>query len=474
MQLQRTDGCTSQPTGLSDLSDDTARLLASFLDIPDRMQFASMNKYTHLHRADLMGEPPTGFTSWPDYCAWRKHMLHSDAPMTVAARRTFQPAVFVTRGGDLFGVNTNPPGSEDAGVPGNHVLLLRGVRGVSTSDFASFSMAVTHEGHVYTWGTTPADFGNFGQYGTGDAHRNWAVPGRVQSLAMHRITCASAGSDHLLAVAETGEVFSWGCNHGGQCGRPPGEEAQVPQRVEALCHVRARNASAGAGLSTVVTEDGHVYAFGQFDDTAIITPYIVHFPPEVVIKTTVAANNMFCDDRHCLALTTDGRVYDWTQRTGPDQILFPDGVSVRAINLYSDIFGAVTTEGKLFMWGAAIDQGTGRRSTRMKMNLATPTRIECFDGKDVTAIAMSYTQTLVHTRDGAVFGLVPALPARPFTGPFTNTQSIVNTLDDAVFAPVPTLSAIPFTGPFQCVELHPGGEPLSTDTPCIAITPTYP
>lgn len=145
-----------------------------------------------------------GDENWAEYSAWRNKMWHSCAPMTVAASREFQPVIFVTKSGELLGVTTESvePGEM---VPCVRILEGISVRGISTSDFASFSLAVSHDGCVYTWGSAPVDFGNFGQYENGDENcENWAVPALVQSLAMHRIMCVSAGSDHIIAVAETG------------------------------------------------------------------------------------------------------------------------------------------------------------------------------------------------------------------------------------------------------------------------------
>lgn len=175
---------------------------------------------------------------------------------------------------------------------------------------------------------------------------------------------------------------------------------RLPHLIEALNRVRARNASAGAGLSTVVTDGGEVYAFGQYDDGITYVPSIVEFPDNVSIKMTVAANHMYCSTHRCIALTEAGRVFAWTKTEGPSEINFPFGGCVRLVHSCASFFGAVMTNGDLFVWGIVIDP---------PRKLKNPTKVECFDGMDVVAISLSLKGSIVRTRDGAVFGMVAAI-----------------------------------------------------------------
>lgn len=65
-----------------------------------------------------------------------------------------------------------------------------------------------------------------------------AVPSRVSSLARHRVVRVAAGQHHVVALADSGAVFTWGAAGHGQCGRSLAE-ARVAAGL--LCAPRARS-----------------------------------------------------------------------------------------------------------------------------------------------------------------------------------------------------------------------------------------
>jgi len=68
----------------------------------------------------------------------------------------------------------------------------------------SFSIALTHDGHVYSWG------GNkFGQLGLSHVNNRYA-PEELGFLSNRYITQIVAGSNHVLALSEDNELYSWG------------------------------------------------------------------------------------------------------------------------------------------------------------------------------------------------------------------------------------------------------------------------
>ncbi|XP_035829751.1 probable E3 ubiquitin-protein ligase HERC1 isoform X3 [Aplysia californica] len=75
-----------------------------------------------------------------------------------------------------------------------------------------FSVALTSDGRVYTWGQDR-------MIGQGEtlAVSHWR-PEQVMPLAGHFIEDIAAGAEHCLALAVTGEVWGWGINTDGQLG----------------------------------------------------------------------------------------------------------------------------------------------------------------------------------------------------------------------------------------------------------------
>ena len=83
-----------------------------------------------------------------------------------------------------------------------------------------FSVALKADGTVWTWGDN-----TYGQLGCSpNALRNSKYPVRVRILdnngnSVTNIISVAAGSNHSLALTNTGEVYAWGRNDDGQLGR---------------------------------------------------------------------------------------------------------------------------------------------------------------------------------------------------------------------------------------------------------------
>ena len=83
------------------------------------------------------------------------------------------------------------------------------------------SMALTSDGHVYTWGK-----GKHGRLGHDDA-ANKFTPARISPDAFGgaRIAGIAAGGHHSAAVTASGAVYTWGLNDNAQLGD---SESSVP------------------------------------------------------------------------------------------------------------------------------------------------------------------------------------------------------------------------------------------------------
>jgi alpha-tubulin suppressor-like RCC1 family protein len=89
----------------------------------------------------------------------------------------------------------------------------------------------------------------------------------VEALRGVDVASVAAGYRHVLALTYTGSVYSWGqhelaLGHGTPRWEVT-ETSQLPRRVEALRGVRVRCIAAGHSLSCAVTDEGHVYTWGE-------------------------------------------------------------------------------------------------------------------------------------------------------------------------------------------------------------------
>lgn len=113
------------------------------------------------------------------------------------------------------------------------------VRMISAAEFQS--AAVTVSGDLYTWGA-----GEDGRLGHGDEEAR-LLPTLVQALSRSMILHVSCGLEHMSAVTDKGELFTWGEGSGGRCGHGDAETVYTPVRVRgALEGVKQSQVSCGA------------------------------------------------------------------------------------------------------------------------------------------------------------------------------------------------------------------------------------
>jgi len=180
----------------------------------------------------------------------------------------------------------------------------------------SISAALTKDGRIYTWGTFRDSKGVLGH--THDRKADSLLqerPTMLQALQGENIIQIAAGSNHLLAVAADGQLFSWGCGEQGQLGRRVLERhkhlglrpANVTPRM-GRSHVKVTKVVAGSYHSLIVCEDGSLFSvglnnFGQLalgDHSDRVTAEKVSLPPII---------DAGAGEHHTILLGQDGQVY---------------------------------------------------------------------------------------------------------------------------------------------------------------------
>jgi E3 ubiquitin-protein ligase HERC2 len=133
-------------------------------------------------------------------------------------------------------------------------LQGKGVRQVACGD--EFSMALTDNDDVYTWGK-----GDEGQLG----HGGWSperVPRLVQSLRGKSVAAIAAGSRHAACVTESGELYTWGCGKNGRLGHGGGTDFAVGMVVKGLLDERVARVALGVAHTVALTETGRIFTWG--------------------------------------------------------------------------------------------------------------------------------------------------------------------------------------------------------------------
>ncbi|XP_076014530.1 putative E3 ubiquitin-protein ligase HERC1 isoform X2 [Genypterus blacodes] len=124
-------------------------------------------------------------------------------------------------------------------------LCNKGIKKVCCG--TQFSVALAHDGHVYT-------FGQERLIGLPDSMlKNRSCPQLVPSLEGLFIEDVAVGCEHVLTLSSTGDVYAWGCNSEGQLGLGHCNPVKEPTLVTALQGKNIRQISAGRCHSSAWT-----------------------------------------------------------------------------------------------------------------------------------------------------------------------------------------------------------------------------
>ncbi|KAG7207745.1 hypothetical protein KM043_009358 [Ampulex compressa] len=133
-----------------------------------------------------------------------------------------------------------------------------------------YSMAITDDGCLYSWGSN-----EFGQLGIGNSERTRrsthkvCIPGVIR-----KVVCGYA---HTLALTDEGILYSWGANNYGQLGFAGNESCTLPIVVShpEMKKVLDIAASYYCNISVALEEHGCVFMWGHCAGQSIRTPLLV-------------------------------------------------------------------------------------------------------------------------------------------------------------------------------------------------------
>ena len=148
----------------------------------------------------------------------------------------------------------------------------------------NFTVFVTEKGAVFTTGDNESGT----VLGNDSAGKSSFEPVRVQGLDGIKIRKVAAGQKHILALADDGSVFSWGCAKAlsaklgsslssiGVLGHGEKESRARPARIEALQGVKVKHIACGGQHNAVLAEGGAVYTWGLGEQVLTTPPTRLH------------------------------------------------------------------------------------------------------------------------------------------------------------------------------------------------------
>lgn len=221
---------------------------------------------------------------------------------------------------------------------------------ISVSAGYHHSLAITEDGSLYSWG-------GFDPGSSVGPISDALVP---KKATLSNVVFISAGWWYSLAITGDGSLYSWGNNSNGQLGTGDRDRRLVPTKIESLADVIY--ASAGSDHSLAITEDGSLYNWGslEFDEYGSnISLGIVPTKIQAITNST----SVFSGQDYCLAITEGGSVYEWGSLRSFRYIrerLPKEAERPQKITMLSNVIStaaktghalAVTEDGSVYSWG---------------------------------------------------------------------------------------------------------------------------
>lgn len=210
-----------------------------------------------------------------------------------------------------FGLNEDGQvGIQDAGIEVSSPLEVSTLpeRIVAVAAGNRHTLALAESGNVWSWGCNQR-----GQLGLGKEIEQSAEPKPIASLVGNKIVRIAAGAEHSLAVSESGEVYSWGCGSDGRLGhkRFKGlalKDEWKPRLLRQLETKSIQSISAGQMHSACVSRDGQAFLFGsgRYHQLGRATDEDAESP--ILVQGLSLVRELSCGSQHTLAALWDGSV----------------------------------------------------------------------------------------------------------------------------------------------------------------------
>jgi alpha-tubulin suppressor-like RCC1 family protein len=313
--------------------------------------------------------------------------------------------------------------------PFNKIALNRGESIINSSLGGFHSSLITSEARIFMWGSN-----DYGQLGDGTLINRYTPKDITSEFNLNSgetIIYSSLGGLHSSLLTSEGRIFMWGRNELGQIGDGTITNRSIPKDITSQFNLNAgeniTSISLGANHSSAMTSEGRIFMwgrneYGQIGDGTITNRSI---PKDITSQFNLNAGenitSISLGASHSSAITSEGRIFMWgssdygqigdgtiTNRSIPKDITSQFNFNSGEIITYSSLGGLhsslITSEGRVFMWGSS---DYGQLGDGTLINRYTPKDITSeFNlnfGENISSISLGFEHSSAMTSEGRIF-----------------------------------------------------------------------
>ena len=273
-------------------------------------------------------------------------------------------------------------GSKEDRTTPTEVVAPAGVAFSSLTTGAFHTCALGNDSNVYCWGV---DY--VGQPSDGSTAQDMTTPVEVSTPAGVTFLTLVAGYGHTCALGNDDKAYCWGRGSDGQLGDGATTRRLAPGAVDVPAGVTLSDLVAGFYHTCALGSDGETYCWGQGYDGQLGNGTVDNrtSPTPVRVPAGVTFSGLTAGTFHTCALGSDSKTYCWgngdngrlgdgfiNQRLTPTEVSVPAGVTFSNLSAGYRHTCALSSDGKVYCWGAGDSGRLGNGSTRSEL---TPTPV---------------------------------------------------------------------------------------------------
>ncbi|OXU31335.1 hypothetical protein TSAR_012680, partial [Trichomalopsis sarcophagae] len=343
-----------------------------------------------------------------------------------------------------------------------HVFIKK----VAVNSGGKHCLALSSEGHVYSWGE-----GDDGKLGHGN-RITYDRPKLIEALLGTEIVDIACGGHHSAAISSAGWLYTWGKGRYGRLGHGDSDDQLKPTVVTALQGYKVIDVACGSGdaQTLCVTDDDNVWSWGDGDYGKLGRGGSdgCKVPMKIESLAGLGVVKVECGSQFSVALTRSGAVYTWGKgdyhRLGhgtddhvrrPRKVSALQGKKIVSIATGSLHCVACSDKGEVYTWGDNDEGQLGDGTTHAQQS---PRLVHALQGKNITRVACGSAHTLAWSTTKATHSLPAATPMEYDLVkdlPFSALHNRLVLLHHFAELLCPTLAMFPTTGNVALNKLAP-------------------